>query len=105
VPLAAVGNQRRLALVLSVLREALRARMLLLPGASGGERRGARSMSAPRQQGGTGRTKSVVWVRTEAEARALMELGWAIADQNMSHHHFHAVLMEWRGDGEARLKE
>jgi hypothetical protein len=40
------------------------------------------------------------WAKSPAQRRALERLGWRVAPQRSSHHHFYALLMIWRGRGE-----
>lgn len=48
---------------------------------------------------------SFIWAKTEREIKALIAVGWIVADQRRSHHHFHATLMQWNGEGEPVLPE
>lgn len=44
-----------------------------------------------------------LWANNLERAFELIELGWSFAEQRPSHHHFHACLMRWDGEGEPKL--
>lgn len=49
------------------------------------------------------KTRHFIWVRTEDEARELLDLGWRIEKQLLTRHHFYACLAEYFGEGEPVL--
>jgi hypothetical protein len=45
------------------------------------------------------------WCRSEKELRQMQKRGWFVPEQRITHHHFHAILLEFRGPGEPKLPE
>lgn len=50
-------------------------------------------------------TSQFFWAKSDAEVKAFESVGWKIAPQRRTHHHFHAILMLWAKSGEPKLPQ